>query len=275
MLGHAVRSAFVSASRAQNAMRSALLRIALPNRCALCGNLSQHRVCGACDTTSIENKPLRCPCCAATFEPAAGVGQRCGTCLATAPAFDETWVLADYAEPLDTLAQALKFSAQPGLARWFADKLAQCAQAAGLTPDLVLPVPLSAQRLAFRGYNQAWEIAKPLARRLNAATAGNLVYRLRDTAPQTDMADARQRLHNVRGAFAIRADSSKAKCLSGLHVMVVDDIMTSGATLAEVANMLKRAGVARVTNLVALRTPSPQAGHAPAHPHAQPNPPKH
>jgi len=252
MRDHAVKAAFASVRRAYAAVPSGLLRLALPSRCALCGNLSQHQVCGACDTISDENKALRCPRCAATFEFAGGNAQACGACLATPPEFDATVVLAAYAEPFDALAQALKFSGQPGLGHWFAGKLAQCAHQAGVTPDLIVPVPLSAQRLALRGYNQSWEIARPLARHLHTKAASTYLRRLRDTAPQTNLADARQRRHNVRGAFATCASG-----LAGLHVAVVDDVMTSGATLAEIASVLKRAGAARVTNLVALRTPSP------------------
>jgi ComF family protein len=264
MLGHAFKLAIASARRAHYIARSSLLRIALPNRCALCGNLSRHRVCGACDTSATENIGRRCPCCAATLESGEHLAPRCGTCLTTPPAFDATWVIADYAEPFDTLAQALKFSAQTGLASWFADKLAQHACVAGLEPDLIIPVPLSAQRLAFRGYNQSWEIARPLARHLHVATASTCLRRLRDTAPQTEMNDVRQRRHNVRGAFAI--GPYQAQHLSGLHVAVVDDVMTSGATLAEIARVLKQAGVARVSNLVALRTPSPRTAPIQASP---------
>jgi len=257
MFSDAFKSALASARRAQALMCSDLLRIALPNRCALCGNLSQHRVCGACDTAPAETFGRRCPCCAATLESGANLAQLCGACLAAPPAFDATLVFADYAEPFDTLAQALKFSGQAGLGRWFADKLARQAMAADLKPDLLIPVPLSAQRLALRGYNQSWEIARPLARHLHVATGATYLRRLRDTQPQTEINDAQQRRHNVRGAFAI--DARRAPSLAGLHVGLVDDVMTSGATLAEIARLLKRAGVARVSNLVALRTPSPQA----------------
>jgi predicted amidophosphoribosyltransferase len=305
MLSHALKAAFASARRALGIARSSLWRMALPGRCALCGNLSQHQVCGACDTISATNSAQRCPCCAATVDFAtvnfgavdcaavnfaASRVQVCGACLAAPPDFDATLVLADYAAPFDALAQILKFSGQAGLARWFAGKLAQRALAAGIRPDLIVPVPLSAQRLALRGYNQSWEIARPLARHLHTKTACTYLRRLRDTAPQTNLADARQRRHNVRGAFAVRtltgppaglgdrlgkrlygglgdhlgkrSGNSLGDGLSGMHVAVVDDVMTSGATLAEIARVLKRAGAARVTNLVALRTPSPSHARA-------------
>jgi len=220
MLNHGFKSALASARRAHGVVWSGLWRIALPNHCALCGNLSQRRVCGACDTTLHENIVGRCPCCAAAFEPgvdsAVKATQRCGACLASPPTFDATLVVADYATPFDALAQALKFSAQPGLARWFADKLAARIQTAQLEIDL-----------AARGYNQSWEIARPLARRLQLVAASTYLQRVRDTLPQTEISDVRQRGHNVRGAFALRPRGTRhlKQGLSGLHIAVVDDVI--------------------------------------------------
>jgi ComF family protein len=145
----------------------------------------------------------------------------------------------------------LKFAARLGLAHWFADQLALRAQAASKF-DLMIPVPLSARRLALRGYNQSWQIAKPLARHLQVPASWSRLRRLRDTAPQTTLSSAQARCDNVRGAFAVDAG-----CVRHAHIAVVDDVMTSGATLAEIARTLKRAGAASVTNLVALRTPAP------------------
>lgn len=257
----------------------------LPNHCALCGNLSQHAVCPSCDSAASLTVP-RCARCAAVLgrAPAAtsaatsasassiapGAGDTrhtchtrhtrrlCGTCVTASPAFDATLAYADYAAPYDALAQGLKFSARLGLAPWFAARIAMRVAEAGIVPDLILAVPLSAQRLAQRGYNQSWEIARPLARRLGVATHATLLCRPRHTRPQTELGDARQRRHNVRGAFAVRACSA-ARVLRGAHVAVVDDVMTSGATLHEIARLLKQAGAVRVTGLIALRTPPPHA----------------
>ena len=238
-------------------------QVILPNHCALCGNLSHQAVCSSCDSAAAHTVS-RCACCAAALGKT-GSPRLCGNCIATRPAFDATLAYADYASPYDALAQALKFSAKLGLARWFAARMATRVKAAEIAPDLILTVPLSAQRLAERGYNQSWEIARPLARHLGVAAHGSLLRRLHHTRPQTDLSDARQRRHNVRGAFVVSACAA-TRTLNGAHVAVVDDVMTSGATLNEIARLLKRAGAARVTNLVALRTPPPADAAHPRHP---------
>jgi ComF family protein len=113
---------------------------------------------------------------------------------------------------------------------------------------VVAPVPLARKRLAERGYNQAWEIARPLARALCVPADVALVRRTANTAPQSRL-DLDARRHNVGAAFAV------AKPVRGLNVAIVDDVMTSGATLEALARTLKAAGARRVTNFVALRTP--------------------
>ncbi len=177
---------------------------------------------------------------------------RCADCVGEPPPFDATFALADYRAPLDALALGLKFRARLMLAREFARRLAGLAEDSwqGLPerPDVIAPVPLAAQRLAERGYNQAWQIAKPLARALNVRGDATLLHRVIHTAPQSRL-DRDARRQNVGRAFEV------AKPVRGLHVGIVDDVMTTGATLEALAHMLKAAGARRVTNFVALRTP--------------------
>lgn len=176
---------------------------------------------------------------------------RCEACIDRPPAFDATLVLADYRAPLDLLARGLKFRARLALGDEFARRLALAAQDnldPHARPDIVVPVPLSRERLIERGYNQAWEIARPLARRLGTQADAGLVRRTLHTAPQSKL-DREARRRNVGRAFAL------ARPVAGQHVGVVDDVMTSGATLDALAHMLKAAGARRVTNFVALRTP--------------------
>src|SRR5690606_4454921 len=118
-------------------------------------------------------------------------------------------------------------------------------------PDLLCPVPLGPLRLVERGYNQALELARPLSAALGVPLAPRLLERQVETAAQSGVAP-RERRRNVRGAFAL-ADGQPD--VAGMHVGVVDDVMTSGHTLDELAGVLKRAGAARVTNLVFARTP--------------------
>jgi ComF family protein len=224
----------------------------------LCGILSHPAICDACDDAYWNETRLRCARCALplaspVWAPDDARHRPCPVCAAQTPAFDASVVLADYAPPVDQLAMDLKFRAQLGIGREFARRLAIAVE--DVTDDatgpleLLVPVPLSRARLAARGYNQAWAIARPLGRQLGVRTDARMVTRTRDTAPQASL-DARERDSNVRGAFKVRGEA-----LAGLHVGVVDDVMTSGATLDAVAAALKAAGARRVTNLVALRTP--------------------
>ncbi|WP_179401169.1 phosphoribosyltransferase family protein [Burkholderia guangdongensis] len=227
--------------------------IALPNRCALCGNLSHPAICAVCDAAYWNEARVRCVVCAAPLAPGRSrraAGYRCDACRADAPPFDATLALADYRAPVDTLARALKFHARLALGAEFAGRLARLvddAHGARHGFDVVAPVPLARERLAARGYNQAWAIARPLARRLGVRASATLLVRVARTAPQSRLA-VRARRDNVASAFAVAHD------VAGRHVALVDDVMTSGATLAAAAQALKAAGARRVTNLVALRT---------------------
>jgi len=249
-----LRERFVRVAQQAVPALPALARFALPNPCALCGNMSHRTLCGFCDEAWWNEARLRCTVCAAPlsgFRRAGAMHYRCGDCLTAPPAFDATVALADYRAPLDALAVGLKFRARLALAHEFARRLAWAALDLldeSDRPDVVAPVPLSARRLAGRGYNQAWEIARPCAKALGVRSDATLVRRVIDTAPQSKL-DLDARRQNVGRAFEV------ATRVRGLHVAVVDDVMTTGATLDALARTLKAAGARRVTNLVALRTP--------------------
>nr|WP_307188784.1 ComF family protein [Massilia sp. PDC64] len=176
----------------------------------------------------------------------------CGTCLSTPPAFDATVAAVDYAIPLDQLVLQLKFGARLALAPWFARQIRDAVLARpGLPlPDLLCPVPLGPGRLVERGFNQALEIARPLAAALGVACHPALALRTLDTPAQSGVAPS-VRASNVRGAFAVEDPD----LVEGRHVGLVDDVMTSGHTLGELAATFKRFGAARVTNFVFARTP--------------------
>lgn len=192
----------------------------------------------------------RCIQCAIALD-ARHVARHCRACLAGAPDFDATVVIADYAWPLDHLVTGLKFRAQLPLADWLADQLGHALAAApGDLPDVLLPVPLSPARLRSRGYNQAWEVARRIACRLDIPAHAGALHRVRDNVAQATL-DRAERLANLHGAFVV----AKPARIAGRHIGVVDDVMTTGTTLGEIATQLKRAGAIRVTNVVALRTP--------------------
>ncbi len=205
-------------------------------------------VCADCADELLRPVP-RCPQCALPCRP----GTPCAACRETPPAFDAAVTLGNYAAPADNLVLALKFGGQLPLAGWLAQRLAAqvSARLVTLPPlDLLTPVPLSPPRLATRGFNQAWEIGRPLARRLHVQADPALLRRPRDTITQRVL-DLAERHANVRGAFRLAPGAS----VTGLHIGLVDDVMTTGATLDEAARVLKAQGAARVTAIAALRTP--------------------
>lgn len=235
------------------ALLARLLGTLLPSTCALCGGCGGHcdeAVCAACERAYVTMRP-RCPCCANPVG-ALDAGRRCGACMAAAPAFDATLAACDYALPLDGLVLQLKFGAQLALAPWMARVLRDAILAAppAALPDVLCPVPLGPRRLVERGYNQALEVARPLSAAMGVALAPRLLERTRETAAQSGAAPGERR-QNVRGAFRVGEDDA----VRGRHVGVVDDVMSSGHTLDEVAIVLKEAGAVRVTNIVFARTP--------------------
>lgn len=237
-----------------------LAALALPRTCLLCGlscgTMPQGPICPACDATYWNEPRLRCAVCAL---PLRGLRARrsdasrfrCAACTRTPPPFDATLALADYRPPLERLALGLKFHSRLAVAREFGKRLARLADdhpACTPAPDILAPMPLAHARLVARGFNQAWEIARPLARDLGVAADPTLMRRVAETVPQSRL-DREARRRNVAQAFRV------TQRVAGLHVGLVDDVMTSGATLEAAAHALKRAGARRVTNFVALRTP--------------------
>lgn len=238
-----------------------MLRNLLPTSCALCGAGSDETLCLECTAQFFgANAALaRCRCCANPLPgltEASGLlleqGLLCGQCAAHPPDFDTTITTVDYALPVDQLVLKLKFGHRLALASLFARLLrdAVLQQPGFVLPALLCPVPLGPRRLAERGYNQALEIARPLARSLGVALHPRLAARVRETTAQSSIAPE-QRQQNIAGAFAI----PDAALVQGRHIGVVDDVMTSGRTLSELAATLKRHGAARVSNLVFARTP--------------------
>ncbi len=229
-----------------------LTNLVLPARCPLCAGRSLDRCgglfCNDCRARYLADSAERCPRCALGLT---GLSSLCGRCLTTAPAFDASCAATHYQPPIDLLVRRLKFGAQLPLAAAFAAALLEPLRRRRLDDcDLVLPVPLSADRLAERGFNQAIEIARPLARALGLPLAAHACVRVRDTAPQSMLALA-DRQDNMRGAFAVRDRAA----VSGRRVLVIDDVMTTGHTLDALAACLKRHGATRVVNAVFARTP--------------------
>ncbi|HET7795779.1 MAG TPA: phosphoribosyltransferase family protein [Rhizobacter sp.] len=179
----------------------------------------------------------------------------CGACLTDPPSFDQALAAVDYAHPWSTLIPQFKFHETLDLAPALSALLADAQRRSGaLPPPLVLPVPLSPQRLRERGFNQAWEITRRLAHVLHLKADAGLLLRVKDSPHQLAL-PPEQRAANVRNAFAV--EPLRLAELKGRAVAVVDDVMTTGATFGEIARVLKQAGASRVEAWALARTPRP------------------
>jgi ComF family protein len=232
-----------------------LPRMAWPSQCLVCHAWPAAALCGRCVGRFAAPTP-RCTTCALPVP--AGVA-RCGACLREPPPFDRCLVATRYGWPWADCITQFKFRQDPGLAAPLAGLLAATpgvAQALA-EADWVLPVPLSSERLAERGYNPAQLLAAQLARRhAPRRLRTDLLLRLRHSPPQHHLPRA-ERLRNVRGAYAV--EPLRAALLAGRRVVLVDDVMTTGASLAEAARTLRGAGVAQVCALALARTDEPGA----------------
>ena len=230
----------------------------LPSQCAVCHGWGKARVCDACTLRFAARVP-RCERCALRVQAPVTL---CGQCLRSPPSFDSALAGVDYDHPWDRLIARFKFNAALDLAASLADLLVRAHLDSGRAhsdsgraqPALLLPVPLSDQRLRERGYNQAWEVARRVARTLRCPADPHLLLRVKDTPHQLSLPRAR-RAANVRGAFAV--EPRRAHELRGRSVTLVDDVMTTAATAAEISTVLKQAGAAEVHLWVVARTPSP------------------
>jgi ComF family protein len=194
----------------------------------------------------------RCSRCALVVPEGIAI---CGACLADPPPYALALAAVDYAHPWDSLITQFKFHGGLDLAPALVARLLAARHCTGLpSPVWVLPVPLSATRLRERGYNQAWEIARRLARRLGCATDAHLLLRIHDRPHQLALPPDR-RVANVRGAFAV--EPRRLAELRGREVVIVDDVMTTGATAAEITRVLLHAGALAVQCWVVARTPRP------------------
>jgi ComF family protein len=212
--------------------------------------------------------PFECAICkkwpSASFELVTGVCRTCVQTHAKAPQFpvphglDDCIAAVNFDAPWAALIARYKFAPEPGLARLFAGLMQREERIHDLLAgaDIVMPLPLAPERLEERGFNQAHALAKHLV--IHKIDASSLI-RTRNTAPQR-LLDREARVRNVANAFALQAasdktHSSKASSLAGKHILLIDDVTTTGATLAAAALPLYKAGAARVSAVVIARTP--------------------
>ena len=231
---------------AANSLKSLFARMS-PQDCALCGSATSTTLCIDCERGLPWSTGSLCPRCAED------TGQRiesreitpvlCGLCVSNLPHFDRTITAFRYDFPVDRLIQAYKFRANLALTTMLAAALAgrvlavaaQSQAAQFCLPDLILPTPLATKRLAERGFNQSALLGREVAKRLGSAFSADGLRRVRETRPQSGL-KRDERLKNVRGAFEC------VENVIGKRIAIVDDVMTTGATLSEVAKALKQNG---------------------------------
>jgi ComF family protein len=222
-------------------------RALLPTQCAVC----RSRVCADCLRRFAEPRS-RCHACAIGVPVGTAL---CGACVHQPPHFAHAIAGVDYAFPWADLVAAFKFRAALDLAPALAWLLADAARAdPAPRPSLLLPVPLSTERLAERGMNQAWELARRVGAQMGIEARADVLRRLIDTPHLADLPRG-QRAARIRGAFGLAARA--AQRLRGRAVALVDDVMTSGATAAEAARVLLAGGASEVQVWVVARTPAP------------------
>jgi len=223
----------------------------LPGCCAICRAWPARTVCEDC-AARFAPPTHRCRRCALALP---GGPDTCGTCLRHPPPLDACVVCCGYDWPWPDPIGRFKFQGEPGLAAPLAALMRRAPAALALlqAADHVLPMPLAPARLRQRGFNQSLELARRLAP--PAKLAPRLLLRLRETAPQSGLARA-GRIANLRGAFGV--PPAQAPRLAGRHVLLVDDVMTSGASLHSAALVLRGAGASQVSALVFARTPPPE-----------------
>lgn len=218
----------------------------MPSQCAVCHSWPSQPVCEAC-VGQFAQPQHRCHTCAL---PLTGSATQCGACLREPPQVDQCLAAVAYAYPWSDLVVAFKFKQHPAWARSLGllMRSAPWVEPALDAADVLLPLPLSQPRLQWRGYNQAQLLAQALE---PAKCQTGVLLRIKDTPPQSSLPRS-ERLASVRDAFAI--DPLRIDQVRGKHVVLVDDVMTSGASLAAAARVIRHAGAAHITALVFART---------------------
>jgi len=209
--------------------------------CLLCSALSPNRAwCDACDAALPYFNAPHCPVCALpTWD-----GATCGHCLQKPPHFKRTVAAYAYAFPLDKLVLALKYGDKFYLANSLGDRLAQRVT---VRPDCLVAMPLHPLRLRERGFNQSLQLARRIGQQLDLPVLPYACQRVRNTPSQSTL-PWKERNKNMRKAFSCTAE------VAGKHIAVVDDVMTTGATLNELTLALLNAGASEVSVWVVART---------------------
>lgn len=221
-----------------------------PSTCLLCGAPGQNDrdLCPGCHQ-ELPYNTIACRCCAIPLKADPDQFLICGQCQRTPPSFAQAFAPFIYRPPVDTLIQGLKFHGRLTVARLLGELLGEALiQGSNPLPEYLIPVPLHPSRLRERGFNQALELARPVARRLGIPLIADGVLRTRQTLPQSQL-NVNSRRANMRGAFVV------SRALHARHVAILDDVMTTGSTVEELAQALRKAGIAEIQVWACARTP--------------------
>jgi len=219
----------------------------LPPTCILCGQagFDYQDICQGCFNDLSKNIHC-CYRCAESFESVNIGPQLCGHCISHTAAFDETYAPFKHQGITRYLIADLKFNQQYKNARLLATLLANHLEKTAEMPEVIIPVPLHKQRYQQRGFNQTVEIAKTLSRQLKLPVDTKSCIRHRNTPHQINL-PAKQRHKNIKNAFTI------CQPIKAQHIALLDDVMTTGTTVNELARVLKKSGVSRVDVWVCAR----------------------
>ena len=231
-----------------NRLLSALYDL-VPQSCPICGDrcFYPELLCQAClgDLPITKSACRRCGVKLFTASV-------CGSCQAEPPLYSQTFSAFEYGSPIDSLIQQFKYANRLELGRVLGITMAtELAPKMRHLPDLLVPVPLHRSKLRQRGYNQALELSRWLSKQLGVELDADSTSRRRKTPPQTGL-PYKERRHNIRNAFSVRADA-----LSGKHIALIDDVMTTGSTANELTRILLKSGVKLVDVWVLARVQPP------------------
>lgn len=218
----------------------------LTRRCITCGKqTASKKLCSTCAQELAPRLGGYCPRCGLVFGVQTDPAHLCSTCRVTPPPWHTIGFHNAHEGRLRELIMRFKFGLRLDVCGILQQFLYEAYERMQIPkPDMVVPVPLHTKRLLWRGFNQSGELARPLGKKLSCTIQHNALTRIRHTIPQTKLTRG-QRQENIHGAFATQAHLIQQK-----HVLIVDDVLTTGATLVECAKTLKRAGARRIDVLV-------------------------
>lgn len=219
------------------------MQIFIQKNCVLCGIATNQDLCEPCTIHLPQLPANHCPTCLWPVPTT----EICGACLRKPPAFTRTIAALRYTFPIDALIHSLKYQTNLAIAPILANLLIRKITATEMRPDVIIPMPLHPIRLRERGFNQAMEISRYISKHMKIVILPDSCSRIRHTLPQTGL-PWKVRQKNIREAFSCQID------LSGKHIALVDDVMTTGATLNELAKVLRKQGATEISNWVIART---------------------